>query len=249
MDVMAESACTAAFSSSSTVGSLTSVRPSRDSDSVGRDLTPGLRDLPEETLNQITHGAGFGLSVLGAVYLLTHTGTDMVVQLGCWVYAIALVALYASSTLSHSFDCEPRRTRYRTLDQIAIFTVMAATFTPVSLQACRDGWWNLPLILMWLTAGLGIYLKLRVTKHQMVPVWFYVVLGSIPAVTLPRLQSVLGPDAMFWMIAGGVCYLVGIVFLTNDHRSRIFHPIWHLLVIMGSLCHYIMICDHAVKAA
>lgn len=203
-----------------------------------------LTAFPEETINQWTHGAGLALSVAGAVHLLTSTGQgiDIYLQLGCWIYAIALVALYAASTLSHSFVTEPHRTHYRTLDQIAIFMVMASTYTPLSLSACRDGWWNAPLVVMWLMAGLGIFLKLRVTRTKMVPVWFYVLLGWIPVLALPRLLEHSG-DSFAWVIAGGVCYLLGVIFLLNDTKFRYFHCVWHVLVILGSVCHYFAITN------
>ena len=205
-------------------------------------------ELPEEWVNQLTHGAGFALSVVGAWHLLNQTPPNASLTIGCWVYATALVALFAASTLSHSYVSGPLRTRYRTLDQLAIFTVMAATYTPLGLASCGDGIWNLPLILMWLMAGLGIYLKLRVTREEMVPVWFYVILGLIPIVSLPKILSHAGSEGLFWMIAGGCCYLLGVVFLTNDRRVKYFHSVWHVLVIMGSICHYIVICEYTLKA-
>jgi len=202
-------------------------------------------EFPEETVNQLTHGAGLALSIVGAVKLLSNTGTDIYLQAGCWIYAIALVGLYAASTLSHSYVCEPKRTRYRTLDQIAIFGVMAATYTPVSLAVCREGWWNVPLILMWLMAGIGTYLKLRVTRTEMVPVWFYVLLGWVPIIALPRLLQFHG-ESFGWMVAGGICYLLGVIFLVNDTRVRYFHCVWHVLVILGSVCHYFAVLDCTV---
>ena len=205
-------------------------------------------DFPEETLNQLTHGAGLALSIVGAVRLLSNTGVDVYLKVGCWVYAIALVGLYAASTLSHSYVCEPRRTRYRTLDQIAIFGMMAATYTPVSLAICRDGFWNIPLVLMWFMAGLGTYLKLRVTKTEMVPVWFYVVMGLLPLLALPQLLRG-GGESLHWIIVGGICYLLGVVFLINDTKVRYFHGVWHVLVIMGSICHYFAVCSCATAVA
>lgn len=202
-------------------------------------------EFPEETLNQLTHGAGLALSIVGAVRLLSHTGADIYLQAGCWIYAIGLIGLYTASTLSHSYVCEPRRTRYRTFDQIAIFGMMAATYTPVSLAVCRDGWWNIPLILMWLMAGIGTYLKLRVTREEMVPVWFYLVLGWIPLTALPRLLQYNG-DSLSWMVAGGCCYLLGVIFLVNDTKVRYFHSVWHVLVILGSVCHYFAVFDCTV---
>lgn len=207
------------------------------------------RTLAEEILNFVTHGLGLALSVAGAVYLLSRPEMSYSLWVGCWIYSIALIALYAASTMSHSFVSDSQRVRYRTLDQICIFLVIAATYTPVSLKVCSDGWWNLPLVLIWLLAASGTYLKLRVTREKMVPVWFYVLTGWIPVVAIPRYSQHFGTDGLFWIGAGALCYVIGVVFLTNDHRNRFFHPIWHIMVIMGSVCHYIVICDYTVNAA
>ena len=151
-------------------------------------------NVTEEGLNQFTHGIGLGLSLLGTIHLLSQSFTDSSVFLGCCVYCVTLVALYAASTLSHSFEDAARKTRFRTVDQVCIFLFMAGIFTPVSLCSCV-GWWNLPLVLMWI-------------------------------------------------LAAAVCYLVGILFLVNDHRHRLFHPVWHVLVMMGSACHYVTILHY-----
>lgn len=204
-------------------------------------------DVPaDETVNQLTHGAGLMLSIAGAWHLLTQVPISGYLKMGIWIYAIALVGLFAASTLSHSFVAEPRRTRWRTLDQIAIFTVIAGTYTPVSMAVCGDGWWNLPLVLMWLLAGLGIYLKLRITKHEMVPVWFYVSVASIPMVAIPRYLQ-FSTATIGWIIAGALCYLLGVFFLTNDRKVPYFHAVWHILVIMGSTCHYMVVWNYTAN--
>jgi len=170
-------------------------------------------------------------------------------SIAIWVYSIALVALFAASTLSHSFVSGPLRTRYRTLDQICIFAVMAATYTPVSLAVCGDSWWNVPMVIMWLMAGLGMYIKLRITKEDMVPVWFYVALGLMPVAAIPRLLQYTGTEGLFWIFGGGACYVLGILFLANDHKVRYFHAVWHVLVLLGSICHYIVIYDYTLELA
>ena len=60
-------------------------------------------------------------------------------------------------------------------------------------------------------------------------------LGWIPAAML---FSKVDPDCLFWMVAGGVSYTVGTLFLIFDQRVRYFHAVWHLLVIVASACHY-----------
>ena len=47
---------------------------------------------------------------------------------------------------------------------------------------------------------------------------------------------------------GGACYLLGTFFLFYDARVKHFHAIWHLLVIAGSVCHFLGIL-HSVAWA
>ena len=48
------------------------------------------------------------------------------------------------------------------------------------------------------------------------------------------------------MLAGGLAYTVGTLFLVNDHRNWFFHATWHLFVIAGSTLHYLAILWYAV---
>ncbi|MCP4506753.1 MAG: hypothetical protein GY826_10210 [Fuerstiella sp.] len=97
-------------------------------------------------------------------------------------------------------------------------------------------------------AGVGVYLKLRVTKTEMVSVWFYATTAALPLFAGPRLLQYAG-DSFVWILAGFSCYLLGVVFLLNDTRVRYFHSVWHVLVILGSICHYFVISDIATRAS
>ena len=60
------------------------------------------RRLSVEKLNQMTHGLGLVLSVVGSVVLLSLAAQqeDPWRLTGCLIYVLALTALYAASTLS-----------------------------------------------------------------------------------------------------------------------------------------------------
>src|ERR1700691_1669926 len=92
--------------------------------------TPSL-DLSEETANQLTDGLGLLLSAVGAVVLVNsaRVHSDPLQFVGCCIYAGSLVALYAASTLSHTFRTPPMRTFFRMLDQVCIFLLITGTFS------------------------------------------------------------------------------------------------------------------------
>jgi hemolysin III len=202
----------------------------------------------DELLNTITHALGLVLSVTGAVFLLAcaFDQGDAWRCVGCGVYAVALIGVYASSTLSHSASHPPLKRLFRMLDQAFIYLLIVGTYTPFALAFLRTGWWILFLGLLWTIALFGFLSKILMAHRvDAVAVWIYVLLGWMPIVASAPLIGIVPSWTLWWMLAGGLCYTGGTVFLANDHRVPQFHAVWHLLVIAGSAFHFFAIL-HAV---
>lgn len=208
-----------------------------------------LPEIDDERANQLTHGAALAMSLFGSVILLAGVLShgDALQIAGVLIYAVTNLALFTASTLSHSFADNSRRDFWRTVDQVCIFLMMAGTFTPVAFAACRDGWSSGLIVAMWLVAFAGVAWKLVVAGLENVSVWFYVVLGFIPLLVTDRLFATLGTEGVSWIAAGGVSYLIGLGMFLNDHRGRFVHAGWHLMVIIGSVCHYVVVLDCSVR--
>ncbi len=199
----------------------------------------------EEALNTWTHGAGFILSLPAGV-LLIRIALDQRPELvwSCLVYSISLAAMYLFSTLSHAVREPNWRHRLRALDQGFVYGLIAGTFTPF-IWAYLESWPRIVLMnFVWIAAATGFYSKVF-SKHRInnMTSLSYILLGWIPAMVLFNYV----PIECFGMMAlGGVLYTVGVLFLQNDHRSFYFHAIWHSMVIVASLCHYLAIVIFAV---
>lgn len=204
---------------------------------------------PPEMANRLTHACGFVLSLVGAaVMLTTAAGTaDAYRIVGCGVYVLSLVAVYAASTLSHSFDDPRTRDFYRLLDQVCIFLLVVGTYTPFGLVHLRHGAWWLLLAAMWLCAVLGIVVRMR-RGSQAVAIPFYVLLGWMPVVGLWRILEVAPLSGLGLVLAGGLAYSGGTWFLANDHRRPYFHAVWHVCTIVGSACHYVFLLKYVAAA-
>ncbi|MEX0718968.1 MAG: hemolysin III family protein [Planctomycetaceae bacterium] len=202
----------------------------------------------EETANQWTHGIATVAAVYAAFELVeaVRGHADSWALLGVHVYATSLVALYAASTLSHSFRLPRPRHFFRTVDQVCIFLLIVGTFTPVALVYLRDAFGLAILGAMWTLALVGIGLKLFVTGIRNVAVPFYVAVGWLPIVTLPRLFSSMDEISLAATLAGGLFYTSGTYFLSIDRRVSYAHAVWHLFVVAGSACHYVVIFRNVV---
>jgi hemolysin III len=205
-----------------------------------------------ELWNALTHGAGLALSIVGALVMgaTVYTTGDPWRIAGCGVFVAAMMAVYAASTLSHSGFAARWRTSLRRLDQGVIYFLVVATYTPFGLAYLRTGAGWLLLAALWTGATAGFLSKFFFT-HRLDAnlLWTYVLLGALPTVTIPWLWNDVPIGATLWMFFGGICYLLGTIFLINDARKKPFHAIWHLLVIAGSVCHFLGILSSVASAA
>lgn len=206
-----------------------------------RELPWVMLSEPEERANRWIHAIGFLLSVAGVLLLAKELGgtKDFLRALACALYGASLLLVYAMSTLSHGNFSSQRRNFFRSLDQGCIYFLIVGTYTPLSvvyLPYC--GFWIL-LVAMWVIAIVGFVSKV-LFNHRVnsVSVVIYVLLGWLPILTLPW-SLFLTPPAVLWgVLAGGICYTLGTLFLAYDKRIRYFHAIWHLWVITGSAVHF-----------
>src|SRR5271156_3611356 len=215
------------------------------------DASASQLDLSEETANQLTHGLGLLLSVVGAAVLVSsaRAHSDPLQFVGCCVYAVSLVSLYAASTLSHSFRTPPMRHFFRMLDQVCIFLLIAGTFTPFALSYFRHGWlWGLTLV-MWGLTCVGIFFKVCFRRLRNVSIGAYVLLAWIPLIAMHEIVRVMPGGALLLIFLGGLLYMLGTLFLTLDEKYPYFHAVWHMLVISASVCHYCAVMLYVVGPA
>jgi hemolysin III len=205
----------------------------------------------EDRVNAATHGLGLLLSLVGFQWLMSRAVqyADRWQIAGCAVYASALVAVYAASTLSHHFEHPRWRRLFRILDQAFIFLLIAGTFTPLSLSYLREGAWWLLFAAIWGIALLGFFSK-AVFAHRIdaVSTVLHLVLGWLPVTAVKPMLSLVPVGLLWWMFYGGMCYTIGVFFLQRDERVPYFHAVWHLLVIAGSACHFWGIYSYCAAA-
>jgi hemolysin III len=210
-----------------------------------------LRLRGEDRVNAATHGLGLLLSLVGFQWLMSRAVqfADRWQIAGCAIYASALVAVYAASTLSHHFQRPRLRRFFRILDQAFIFLLIAGTFTPLSLSYLREGAWWLLFAMIWGIALLGFFSK-AIFAHRVdaVSTALHLVLGWLPVTAAKPMLSIVPGGLLWWMFYGGLCYTIGVVFLQRDEKVPYFHAVWHLLVIAGSACHFWGIYSYCATA-
>ena len=194
----------------------------------------------EHIANAITHGVGFGLSIVCLVLLVVFAslrrGAWEIVS--CSVYGATLVILYLASTLYHSIHKPHVQHVLHIIDRAAIYLLIAGTYTPYLLVPLRGalGWSLFGVV--WGIAAVGIVFQARfIGRYQFLSTLSYVAMGWMVVATIVPLLNVLPVMAIIWMAIGGLCYTLGVVFYIWK-RLKFAHAIWHLFVLAGSLCHF-----------
>ncbi|NLH98726.1 MAG: hemolysin III family protein [Chthonomonadales bacterium] len=219
-------------------------RSSRTEYSVAVSIASRLR----QPFSGMSHALGAVLSAIGLVILLiaAHGRPWHVVSFA--IYGATMIVLYAASALYHSLDVGPDALRrLNKLDHMAIFLLIAGTYTPLCLVTLRGAWgWSIFGTVWGLaTVGMAAMMLWRGCPHW-VRVTIYVLMGWIAVIALRPISAALPPAGLWWLFAGGFAYTGGVVFYATEWPKRwpnVFdgHDLWHLFVMAGSACHYVLV--------
>jgi hemolysin III len=200
-----------------------------------------------ERFNSVTHLVGASLALAGAAALIVlaslHGDAKRIVSVS--IYGASLLSLYTVSTLYHSLRGRAKRV-FRQLDHTAIYILIAGTYTPLTLVVLggRLGWWLFGAV--WALAAIGMVQEFRkVQGERVLSVVLYVAMGWLGVVAFGPLFRVIGTGGLAGLLAGGLFYTAGIGFYAFDRRLPVFHGIWHLFVLAGSVAHYIVVLAYA----
>ncbi len=201
----------------------------------------------EEIANSVSHGAAFLAALAAApflIYAASKSGGAADI-LGTSVFATAVVLLYLASTLSHALPRNRGGRLFENLDQMAIYLLIAGTYTPFTLGVLRGAWgWTL-LGLVWGLAAAGIALRATGWMRSIaVQVGLYVLMGWLALIAIQEIWLRVPAWGLFWIFAGGGAYTVGLSFF-GARRIPYHHLIWHLFVILGTACHFVAVMWYA----
>ena len=194
----------------------------------------------EELANAWTHGIGAVLAIVGTVFLLLETPANATEkQVGFLVFGLSMVLLYAASTAYHSVKSQQRKSLYKKLDHIAIYFLIAGTFTPFCWVVLREEALGINvLIAVWAIAFAGTIFKIFFTgKLEVLSLISYLGMGWLGFTLFSRLSELISPEAVNLMLYGGLCYTGGVVFYLM-RKLKYHHAIWHIFVMGGTAFHF-----------
>ena len=205
----------------------------------------------KEPGSAITHFIGMVMAVFASVPLLIRAAAQpqKIYIVAMSIYAASLILLYAASTIYHTFDIsEKTNTILKKIDHMMISVLIAGSYTPVCLLALKGRIGIILLSIVWAIAIAGILIKaFWVYCPKWVSSVLYIGMGWTCVLAFTQLLDNLSPAAFGWLLAGGIIYTVGGVIyalklplFNSRHKNFGSHEIFHLFVMGGSACHFIV---------
>lgn len=199
----------------------------------------------------ITHFIGMVMAIPAAIPLLIKAArqSDPLYIVAMGVYALSLILLYTASTAYHTFDRSERiNTILKKIDHMMISVLIAGSYTPICLLVLEKKTGLVLLGIVWGIALIGILIKaFWVYCPKWVSSVLYIGMGWTCVLAFGQIFHAMSPAGFGWLLAGGIIYTVGgIIYalklpvFNNRHKYFGSHEIFHLFVMGGSLCHYIV---------
>jgi len=197
----------------------------------------------EETLNILSHGLGFLLSIVALPFLILKSlnFTGFWKPLSFIIYGLSMIILYAASTFYHAAKNPKKRRRLNIFDHAAIYVLIAGSYSPFCLVALDSslGWYM--FVFVWLFALAGVILKLFYTgKFDKLSTALYLLMGWQVVIFIKPLMASLTSEGLQFLFAGGIFYSVGAI-LYSIKKLPYNHAIFHIFVLLGSLSHFLAI--------
>jgi hemolysin III len=211
-----------------------------------------MTDLPpysakEELANAFSHGLGALLSAFGLIMLLTYSvansapENELIRMVSFSIYGTSLILLFLASTFYHAIVNQPIKKLFKLLDHCAIYILIAGTYTPLLLISLQGTLGNSLMIVIWGIALGGIIFKIKFgNKFKKTSLITYLGMGFISFAILGELYKILPSEAIALLAIGGFVYCLGVFFYVQK-KIPFNHAIWHLFVLAGASCHFVMI--------
>ncbi len=194
----------------------------------------------EEVLNILTPGIGIGLAIAGltllVVFAVLAQNTWAIVS--CAIFGLTMFTLYFGSTMCHAMIGQKSECFFEVWDSVAIYALIAGTYTPFCLVNLRGGLGWTVFGILWAITIFGAVMKIARPKQQ--PKWMvalYLVMGWTLVFILPAMLHHISARAMWFILAGGLSYSLGVIFYLW-RKMKYSHAVWHLFVIAGTVCFF-----------
>jgi hemolysin III len=182
------------------------------------------------------------IALVMMVYKVVNSdNSDPLVLASVIIFGISIILEYFDSTLYHALTAPRAKKVFKILDHCSIYLLIAGTYTPFCLIPLLNSGGLVILAIVWGLALVGVAAEaFWVFRPRWLAAVIYLAMGWMIVFKAPDLIAATSMDALVLLVAGGLCYTVGIIFYLLK-KVPYMHSIWHLWTLAGSVCHFLAV--------
>ena len=202
----------------------------------------------QEAFNFYSHLAGMIAAVIGTIFLV-HTASDSASMLvTALVYGCSIIFLFSASSLYHAFkQRENELSFWRKMDRLAIFCMIAGSYTPICYFFLDDVW-RLPMIsIQWGLVVFGACSQIFFPRApRMLYASIFLIMGWLLVFPMSQILDAMTDNQVTLLFSGGAAFTIGALFYAIKKPLLLpgifsFHELFHIMVLIGGACHYALI--------
>ena len=196
--------------------------------------------LGEEIASSIVQGIGACLFIAGTAILDTiaiskaqnYISTTTVFYS---LFGASMILMYVSSLLQHALPNFTAKTVFNRLSHIWTFLIIGFCYSAYTITKMQNvgGWVLFGIVWALILTGILFY-AIAGRKFEKLNTVLYIIAGFSGIVVAKNLFQVLSTKSFSMLIAGGVFYIVGIVFY-NIRKVKYMHFIGNAIMLVGSV--------------
>lgn len=202
----------------------------------------------QEAFNFYSHLLGVFASIVGTVFLVKAASDSVSLIVTALVYGLSITFLFSASSLYHAFKKQENELSFwRKMDRLAIFFMIAGSYTPVCFFFLNDEW-RLPMIgIQWGLVLFGLCSQLFFPRApRMIYAVIFLVMGWMLLFPMQQVLASMNTLQVTLLFAGGVAFTLGAIIYAVKRPLMLpgvfsFHELFHVMVLIGGSCHYAMI--------
>ena len=209
-----------------------------------------------EPINGFTHLGGAILSFVGLLALVIKaalTGASAVDIAAVIIFGISMILLYAASATYHLVMASDNVIAFlRKIDHSMIFILIAGSYTPFCLIALKEdkGWILFTVVATIAVCGV-LFKMIWFNCPRWISTCIYIGMGWISVFMIKPLYSSIAFGGMFLLLLGGIFYTIGAIIYglkpsALKFKNLGFHEIFHIFILLGSLCHFISVFEYVI---
>ena len=202
----------------------------------------------EELFNFYSHLFGMIAAVIGTIFLIDAAPSSISMVVVAAIYGLSISFLLLASSLYHFFKTQENELSFwRKMDRLAIFFMIAGSYTPVCYFFLDDNW-RLPMIsIQWGLVGFGLLSQIFFPRApRMIYAAIFLVMGWLVVLPINQILDSMSTIQVSLLFTGGIAFSLGGIFYAIKRPLLMpgvfsFHELFHVMVLVGAGCHYALI--------